>query len=238
LGDEATLVAPLEKSYTGMIVQFAPKDRVLIVKASVFSKKAFNLGENCQFKLRNNTAAGASDLRIGQKITVKYQDAHGILIANHISQLTMRREGTVTVIEPDKHLLVLNGGRHLQIAGDCKIILRDGKLGSFSDIKVGNYVSVIYETPNESITAREIVQTSIACAGTLTAIDLQERTLKIKTTFSIKKFNLADNCSIIIQGEPAGKLSDLRPNEQLQIDYDEIDGVNVATRIAPVRQRQ
>lgn len=236
LADEATVTAPPEKSYVGMVVSIDPKEHVLTVKSSVFSQRSFNLGDNCQVVMRDNKAAAAGDLRMGQKVSVKYQDAHGVLIASRVSQVTMRREGMVTSIEPDKHLLLLKGGQRIQIADDCKVVLRDGKLGSFADIKVGNHVTVTYEKPGDTTIARQIAQTSIAFTGTLTAIDLDERTVKARTTFSTKKFNLADNCAVVINGRPDGKLSDLKPNDRLVFEYDEIDGVNVVNRIAPVTE--
>jgi hypothetical protein len=123
--------------------------------------------------------------------------------------------------------------KHLQIADDCKIVLRDEKTGTFADIHPGNHVTVTYETPAGKPVAREIAQTSIAFTGTLTAIDLGDRTLKARAVFETKKFNLADNCAIVINGKTDGQLSDLKPNDRLVLNYDEINGVNVVNRIAP-----
>ncbi len=81
--------------------------------------------------------------------------------------------------------------------------------------------------------ARQIAQTSIEFTGTLTAIDLGEKTLKASAGFSSKKFNVADNCAIVINGKPDGRLSDLRPDEKLVFSYNNIKGVNVVNRIAP-----
>ena len=101
-----------------------------------------------------------------------------------------------------------------------------------ADIQVGNYVTVMYETPNDAPTARLIAQTSESFAGTLTAIDLGERTVKAKTLFDSKKFNLANNCVVIIDGKTDAQLRDLKPDDKLVFSYDEINGVNVANRIA------
>lgn len=73
----------------------------------------------------------------------------------------------------------------------------------------------------------------MAYTGTLTAIDLGEKTLKARALFETKKFNVADNCAIVINGKTDGKLSDLRPNDRLVFNYDEINGINVVNRIAP-----
>jgi hypothetical protein len=69
--------------------------------------------------------------------------------------------------------------------------------------------------------------------GTLTAIDLEAKTLKARAMFGTKKFNVADNCAIVINGRTDGRLSNLKPTDKLVFSYDEINGVNVVNRIAP-----
>ncbi|MGD0348964.1 MAG: hypothetical protein ABSB84_01420 [Verrucomicrobiota bacterium] len=82
-------------------------------------------------------------------------------------------------------------------------------------------------------TAREIAQTSATFTGSLTAIDLGQKTLKAKATFATKKFSLGDDCAIVVNGKPDGKLTDLRPGENLAFSYDDVNGVNIVNRIAP-----
>jgi hypothetical protein len=114
--------------------------------------------------------------------------------------------------------------------------LRDDRNGSLEDVKVGHQVTVVYELPGHSPVARAIEQTSATFVGTLNAIDASARTVKAKQLIGDKKFNLADNCEIVVNGKPGGSLSDLRLGQKLALSYDEIDGVNVATRIAPADQ--
>jgi len=169
-------------------------------------------------------------------VTVTYQDVHGVLIASRIEQEPMRFEGMVKAIDADKHTLTLHQralDKELVMPAECKIMLRGGKAGTFADIKVGNHVTVTYETPGNTPTARQIAQTSIPYTGTLTAIDLNDKTVKAKAMFETKKFNLADNCAIVVNGRTDGKLEDLKPNDKLVFSYDEINGVNVVNRIAP-----
>jgi Cu/Ag efflux protein CusF len=91
---------------------------------------------------------------------------------------------------------------------------------------------VTYETPEGDATARQIAQTSATFTGSLTAIDLNERTIKAKQAFGTKKFNLADNCSIVVNGNADAKLRDLKPGDDLVFSYDVVNGVNVVNRIA------
>src|SRR5208283_135208 len=107
------------------------------------------------------------------------------------------------------------------------VMLRNEKPGNFADIHPGDHVTVTYEMPGGTPTVREIAQTSMAFTGTLTAIDLGAKTVKAKALFDTKKFNVADNCTIVINGKTDGKLSDLKPNDQLVFNYDQINGVNV-----------
>jgi hypothetical protein len=119
-----------------------------------------------------------------------------------------------------------------ELPGDCKVVLRDDKSGSLQDVKVGHQVTVVYELPGGSPTAREIEQTSAMYVGTLDAIDASMRTVKAKHFVGDRKFSLADNCKIIVNGKPDGKLNDLRLGQKLVLSYEDVDGVNVANRIA------
>ncbi len=209
---------------------------MLGVKGFLFSKKDFNLGNNCTYTIVGQENGGISDLRPGQQVTVAYQDAHGVLIADQVTQKPMQDEGMVKAIDPAAHKLTLHLGimnKTFQIPADCDITLRGGKSGSLADIQPGNHVTVTYEIPNGKPTAREIAQTSATFTGKLSAIDLNRKTLQADTTFSSKKFNIGDDCAIVINGVPGGKLTDLRPGENLVLSYNDINGVNIVNRIAP-----
>lgn len=236
LADQADAPVPPpgpEKSYTGTVISVDANEHTLRVKWWAMFDKSFNLGDACAVSQLDNSHAAISDLRVGEKVTVGYVKVHGVLIANRIEQDAMRYEGTVKALDTAKGTLTLDG-RTFDIADDCKVGLRNGRTGTFADIRTGNYVTVTYERPAKTPVVRQIDQTSIAFTGTLTAVDLVEKTVKAKTTFGSKKFNVGDDCAIVINGKTDGKLADLRLNEPLQINYDEINGVKVASRIAPV----
>ncbi|HEY5042510.1 MAG TPA: hypothetical protein VIK53_10960 [Verrucomicrobiae bacterium] len=234
--DQSATTARPDENYTGTVTAVDPQEHVLSVKGWMLSHKSFNLGDNCAYTLLNQNAGGVNNLRPGEKVTVSYQDAHGVLIADRVKQEPMKFEGMVQTIDPAKNKLTLHRtglDKELQVADGCKIVLRNDKPGTLADIQPGNHVTVTYETPDGVPTARQIAQTSIEFTGKLTAIDLGEKTVKAKATFDSKKFNLADNCAIVINGKTDGQLGDLKPNEQLVFTYDQINGVNVVNRIAP-----
>jgi Cu/Ag efflux protein CusF len=232
--DRAMAAAGNDKSYTGMIVSIDPNDHVMRVKNWAMFTRKFNLGANCFYAQVDNNNAPATDLRPGEKVTVRYQSMHGVLIADRVQQEPMRFAGTIIAMDNDKHTLTLHRpglDKVLYFPNEYKIVLRDGKAGSLADVKIGNYVTATYEMPDNDPTIRQIAQTAIAFTGTLTAVNLNDKTVQAKAAFASKKFELADNCAIMINGKPDGHLSDLKLNDKLLFNYDEINGVNVVTRI-------
>jgi Cu/Ag efflux protein CusF len=232
--NQAATAAKPEKTYTGTVKAVDPKEHTLDVKGFTLSKK-FNLGDNCAYVLWNKPAGAISDLRPGEKVTVAYQDAHGVLVADRVEQQPMQNEGMVKAIDPTAHLLTLrNHGidKTFLIAKDCDVELRDGKSGPLTDIQIGNHVTVTYETPtSDKPTARQIAQTSIEFTGSLTAVDLTEQTVKAKAPFGSKTFRVADNCAVVINGKTDGKLSGLKLGDKLEFSYDDVNGVNIVNRI-------
>ena len=230
----ATAAKP-DKNYTGTIVSVDPKENMLNVHGFMFSKK-FNFGNNCAYTIVGKDTGAISDLRPGQRVTIGYQDAHGVLIADRVTQRPMRDEGMVKAVDPAARTMTLHLGaidEKFQLPANCDVTLRGGKSGTIADIQPGYHVTVTYEVPNGKPTAREIAQTSATFTGDLTAIDLDQKTLKAKALFDTKKFNVGDDCAVVINGKPDGKLSDLRPGENLTFSYDDVNGVNVVNRIAP-----
>ena len=234
-GNEKRYPAANQKSYSGVIASMDAKEKTVTVKGLLFNK-TFNIADNCAVIAGDKKEAALSDLRPGQKVNVAYKDASGVLVANRIAQEKLRYTGSVQSVDAARHILRVSRGvfsRSFTIPGDCQVVLKDDKTGSLGDVKAGHAVTVIYETPNDSSVARQIEQTSAAFVGTLDAIDASARTVKAKRFVGDKKFNLADNCRIVVNGKQNASLSDLRLGQKLAFSYDEVDGVNVVTRIAP-----
>ncbi len=242
--DDASATAPAakqDKNYTGTVVSVDPKESLLDVKGFLFSDKKFDLGNTCTYAIVGQDTGAVGDLRPGQRVTVGYQNANGVLVAERVTQQPMRNEGMVKVINPTAQTLTLHLGmvdKTFQLPADCTVELRGDKSGTVADIQSGDHVTVIYEVPNGKPTAREIAQTSETFTGDLTAIDLDQKTIKAKATFSARKFNVGDDCAVVINGKPNGKLTDLRPGESLTFSYDDVNGVNVVNRIAPAESKK
>jgi Cu/Ag efflux protein CusF len=125
--------------------------------------------------------------------------------------------------------------KQFQLPANCEVTLRGDKSGTIADIQPGNHVMITYEVPNGKPTARRITQTSATFTGDLKAIDLDQKTIKARAMFATRKFNVGDDCAILVNGKPDGKLTDLRPGESLTFSYDEVNGVNIVNRIAPAK---
>jgi len=238
--DPASPLTKPDKSYTGTVLAVDLPEHVLHVHGFLFGK-SFNLGDHCTYLLPDQAAGNLNDLRPGEKIHVIYQNAQGVLVADRIEQVPMRYEGMVKSIDPVNRTLTVHIralDRDFQIASTCQIVLRNNLAGMLTDIQPGDHVTVTYETPGDRPTARQIAQTSQTFTGSLIALDLGERTVKAHGEFNTKKFNLADNCAIVINGKLDGRLDELKPNERLQFTYDELNGVNIVNRIAPAAEPQ
>jgi Cu/Ag efflux protein CusF len=237
LADQSTATGRNEKSYTGMIVSVDPAEQRLKVKGMLFSK-GFHLGSSCTYELQERTGV-LSDLHPGQKVTVCYQKADGVLVADRVAQQPLRLEGVVRGIDPQNHALTV---RHrgmetvFQTPADCRIALRDDKTGSLNDVQVGNRVTVTYEGPRNGLVARKIAQESRTFTGALTAMDLNDHTLKAKALTSAREFSVADHCAIMLNGKPAAGLDDLKLGQRFVFDYYDVNGVSIVTRIANVEE--
>jgi hypothetical protein len=73
-----------------------------------------------------------TDLRPGERVTVSYQDANGVLVANRIKQEPMIEAGMIRAIDPAAHTLTLYSGctdETFRIAENCQVMLHGGKPG-------------------------------------------------------------------------------------------------------------
>ena len=221
-----------EQCYTGFVKSVDPQARQLAVKESWYMpEKRFDLSANCAFAMEVKSPGSINDLRPGEKVTVNYQTANGVLIADRVTEQPMRYTGTVKSIDPNTHMLTLEG-KEFRLPDNCTVALRGNQSGTLASIQPGNYVTVTYDTPNDTATAREIRMTNESFTGTVTAIDLKNRTIAAKSGFEQKHFQLSDNCAIAVNGKAAGKLADLRPGERLQFGYNDVKGADIVNHIA------
>lgn len=232
--DESMAAAKPEQHCTGVIASVDPAEHMMTVKELLRTRR-FNLGNTCTYTFPGKTTGTAADLRPGQKVDVRYQAALGVLVANQVTQEPMRFVGVVASIDPATHTLIMRRrllDKTFQIGSDCSVVLRNDKTGALSDVRPGEYVTVTYESPKHGAVARQISETSETFSGTLTALDMSDRTIKAKSLLGSRMFNLASGCSIVVNGRTDGHMRDLKPGETVTISYDELNGINVANRLA------
>lgn len=223
-----------DENYTGTVMAVNPNSHTLDVKGMVFSK-TFNVGDHCAYALWEKPAGAFGDLRPGEKVTVTYQDANGVLVAGQIKQLPMTEPGMVKSVDPAAHTLTLQSGwksRTYQLADNCPVLLTGNQSGTLEQLQPGSAVIITYETPQNRPLVREIAQTGAEFTGKLTAIDLSDHTLKARSVFDSRQFHMADNCAIVINGKTGGQLSDLKLGEPVRFSYNDVNGVNIVTSIA------
>jgi Cu/Ag efflux protein CusF len=221
------------KVYSGKIVFVNPAERVLIAE-SFWSTRTFSLAENCQVAFEDKPAATMADLRPGQKLEIRYENLHGVLIAHSIQQRNQLYRGRIQAMDPGNRTIEIKHGsasRTFTLPEDLAVELRDGASGKVEDLKTGQTVEVVYETPENRREARRIAQHYREFVGTIRSIDAATRTIKAKSFIQENTFRLAEGCKIMTPDNPDASLRDLRIGDRVEFAYENRDGVLVADRI-------
>lgn len=231
--DEKATVAGKEKQWKGTVLAIDAREKTLRGRGLLWAQ-TFNLADNCTFS-NGERNAKLDDFRPGQKVRVAYKDAGGVLVADRVVQEKLVDSGTVQEMDAKGRTLALKrtaGTKRFRIAEDCKVILKDDKPGALEGIQMGQRVAVVYEIPGDLPVARQIEQRGTVQTATLTAIDASNKSIKARHLMGEMKFNLADDCQIVVNGKSIGQLSDLRLGQKVTLTYDEVDGVKVLTHLA------
>ncbi|MGC9941851.1 MAG: hypothetical protein ABSE48_08440 [Verrucomicrobiota bacterium] len=229
-----------EQTYSGTVKEVNLNEHTFKVEGSMMLSKKFDMGATCTYSFLGNPHGTSEGLHAGQQVKVSYQTADGELAADRVEQQSLTYTGYVKAVDSKaRTITVASGGfsmsKQFKFIDGCKVSLRGEKTGTFDDIQVGNYVTLTYETPSGLPTIQRISQSGEQFTGSLTAIDLDEKTLKAKSMFDSKSFHVGAHCVIVTKGKAGGKLSDLKPEDKLVFTFDQIDGVNVVNRIAPAK---
>jgi hypothetical protein len=204
--------------------------------------KTFHLGVQCAISTIDNKQAALGDLRPGEEVQIRYQDAEGVLVADRIAEKALRyngsvrdvdlKAGTVTMAEAPLYQ-PFRAPKGFRLAGDCKVILWNGQEGRLADVRPGDQISVVYELPEGSQIAYRIREKTTTFEGVADAINLKARTLKAREGSVEKQFTLGRGCQVVRSGERSGHLRDLRLGRAYEFTYENVNGINVLDRIAP-----
>ena len=233
---DQTAASPVkEKEFTGKVDCVNIEEHTVTV-SSLLRRRTFDLGMNCAITRWDNTAGALNDLRPGQRVTVGYQDTHGVFAADRVAQMAMRCRGVVKSMDTAQRQLVMrhwDRDKKFMLSDDCRVLLHNQENGVLASIKPGDHISVVYERPSGPDVVRQIAQTSFSFTGSVVAVDLPQRMVSVEGTFGAKRFSLAKDCSIVMDRTLDAPMMDLHPGQRLTINYEEVNGVNVASRIAP-----
>jgi Cu/Ag efflux protein CusF len=233
---DQTAASPVkEKEFRGRVDSINIQEHTVTV-SDWLRHRTFDLGGDCAITRWDDTAGAINDLRPGEKVTVGYADVHGVLAADRVTQNAMSYRGVVKSIDPAQRQLVLrhwDRDRTFMLAQDCKVVLHDHPNGALASIKPGDHISVVYETPAGPNVVYQIARTSVSFTGALVAIDLPHRSVSVEDVLGTRQFDLASDCSIVMGNTTEAPMTDLRPGQRLTINYDKVNGVYVANRIAP-----
>ena len=223
-----------DSTYTGTVAAVDANEHILKVKGFLLHKN-FNLGNNCSYMFLDSSSGAVSGLHPGEKVVVSYRNIDGVRVADLVEQQPMIFEGTVKEVDAKARTMsVRHRGleKTFQIAAGCPIDLYDSPSGTLANVQPGNRVTVTYETPYDGTVARRIAQTSQIFTGELTAVDLNDRTVKARDLWAGKKFSLAGDCAVVLNGKPGASLSDIKLGEKLEFDYTDVNGINIVNRIS------
>ncbi len=220
----------------GTISAVNATDRTVTV-SRLLGHRTFNLANDCAISIGNKQDATLADLKPTMQVEVSYVKANGVFVANRIRERQRTFTGSIQTLDPKDQMLVLKRDRlntHFRIGDQCRFLGRNDQPATLGDLKVGQHVTVRYVKENGVRIAEQIEQPSSTVVGTIEALDAVNGTAKARVMLSSKQFVLASDCTVLNNGKPGGQLRDLRLGEKVAIDYRDVDGVLVATRIAPV----
>ncbi len=232
-----------DRTWSGTVTAVSAQDKTFAARRGLLTR-TFKVGEQCPISTVDKKEATLSDLRVGERIGVHYQDVEGVWVARRVTERARHWAGTVHSIDQKSATVTMeeaplyqpfHAPRTFRLAGDCKVVLWNGHEGSLRDIQPGDRVAVIYDLPAGAPTAYRIRDSSVAAVGTLEAIDLPARTVKAKESSGEKQFVLADDCRIILSGNQKGRWKDLVAGQKYKFTYEDVNGVEVLDRIAPAQ---
>lgn len=233
-GDEAS--SERSQAFKGTVVTVDDRNQTITAREFwLWPSKTFNVGDGCKVLVGDGRReATLKDLAPGNRVEVQYTSVGGVNVARQIAENYRHFTGHIVALGPEGQSLTVEQGlskRSFALADDYNVVT-SGKKGAMGDLKIGHKVVVAYSSAGDSNLAHQIAQNSLSFVGTVEAMDAETRTLKAEHFMTDRRFHLADDCPIVINGKPDGKLSDLRLGDTVMFNYDNVHGVLVANRIA------
>ncbi len=234
-------VANTEKSCAGTLTAIHTQDNTITVKRMLMNK-TFHLGQHCAVSALDKKDAVVSDLRPGEKVEIRYQNVEGVLVADQIAEKALRYDGAVQAVDAKAGTVTMqeaplyvpfHAPQMFRLAAGCGIVLQDGHDGTLAALQPGDRISVIYELPGGAAVAYRIKDRSMTMVGVVAAVDPSDHTLQAREKSGQIKFEMGDDCQIILNGQTPGHLKDLVVGQPYRFTYEHVNGVDVLDRIVP-----
>lgn len=230
-----------DKTWDGTLSSVNLTDRSITGKSGWFSD-SFRIGDDCVISTIGKDDASLSDLHPGEAVDINYQSLGGVQVASRITEKARSCSGTIQSVDAKSMKLTMvqelfgtiPEHKTLRIASECKVTLNNGDSGSIADLKPGDEITAIYDLHDGKAMAYRVREKTTDVVATLEAIDLPARTVKAEGRFREMPFDLANECRIIPKGSQEGQLKDLELGGKYRFTYEDLNGVNVLYRIAPV----
>ncbi len=237
-----TAAPPLaEQEWNGTISAVNRQAHTVTAK-NLLETRIFNLGDKCAIRAVDKRDARLGDLPAGAKVTIRYQELGGVLVADSIAEKPLSYTGTVRSVDREHGVVTMaeapryrpfKEAKSFRLASDCKVLLSSGGSGTLADVQPGDKISLVYELPGGEPAAYRIRNMTSDLVGTIAAMDVRSRELRAKGAWGEKTFEVAHDCRILGAGDKSEPLGAVMPGQRYRFTYEDIHGVNVLVQMAP-----
>ncbi len=232
-----------EQTQTGTLSAVNTQDHTVQVRTWLGSR-TFNVGDKCTIVAVDKKGAALSDLRPGIKVQIRYQNVDGVLVADMLAEKALFYDGTISAVDPKAGTVTMtesplaepfHAPKTFRVTDTSKVFLSNGRSGAIANLQPGDRITVSYENPGGSPAAYRIRERTTSCIGTIDVIDSSARMVEVKDSSGQQKFQLADQCQILLPDQKNGRLQDVTIGQKYRLTYEQVNGINVLDRIAPVQ---
>lgn len=140
------------RQYTGTVRAVDQEKRTLTLRAGGLNRE-FNIGEDCDVRLRNDQTGSLHDLKPGHRVTVTYElpIPNNTRVARQIARTSATFEGELTAIDLTERTIKARAAfnsKKFNLARDCAVILKDRDDAQLADLKPGDRLVLSYEEVN------------------------------------------------------------------------------------------
>ncbi len=142
--------------------------------------------------------------------------------------------GTIGAINPRDKVLSVQGmvfSKTFVLGDNCTLTATDQKAGSLADFRPGEKVDVSYRNVDGVLIASSVAEVRLTYTGTVSAFNPAEHSLTLQHNGAVRVFQLADHCSVILNGDTKGVLDNVQVGNRVTVVYETPNGQWTARRI-------